>query len=106
MRSISPIRLLAILVLTLSLIAFPATVKPDSAPLRTTPGTQWFPAGPNIDKLQMNIFTDELSEYQNGLQGHQIDLTDWTVPATVSSSISGSGSGLYLTAANSEFGMF
>ncbi len=106
MRNISSIQLLAILVLTLSIIAFPATVKADRAPLRTTPGTQWSPAGPSIDKLQINVYTDELAEYQNGLQGHQIDLTDWTVPVPVSSTILATGSGFYLTDPNSEFGMF
>jgi hypothetical protein len=117
------IRLLVLFVLTFSLSSFAEISNPrfmissvhadtlncggpGPGPLRMCPGTQWYPAGPSIDKLQMNIYTDEVSEYQNGLQGGQIDLTDWTVPATLSSAIAATGSGLFLSDANSEFGMF
>jgi ABC-type transport system substrate-binding protein len=78
----------------------------DTAPLRTTDGTQWVPAGPMMDKLQIQVYSDALAEYNAMLQpSSAFDLGDSPVPASMISTFLGD-SRFYLSAPNSEFGMF
>src|SRR6266571_5470516 len=116
MKATSPLRLTAIFVLTLSLLSLTGvpgiryhgipSVRADPAPTNgVSPLTTWVPAGPQMDKLLITIYPDEGTEYSTGLLGNQLDLTDWPAPASQRPTINGD-SRMYLTAANSEFGMF
>src|SRR2546428_2929181 len=87
------------------MVAFPTSLRADSAPFRTTPGTQWVPAGPAADRLIYLGFADDLSEYQNGLAAHVIDFPALPAAATVDNNII-ADTGLYITARNSESGLF
>ncbi len=72
--------------------------------LSTHPGEPWYPAGPSMDKLVYDIFSDEAAEF-TGLLGGLIDLTDWPLtPALVSSLISDPN--FFVTPAIAETGYF
>jgi len=59
-----------------------------------------------MDKLQIQVYTDEIAEYNAMLQTpSQLDLGDWPVPKSIEGSFL-SDTRFYLSAPNSEFGMF
>ena len=112
MNTISAIRLLAVFIVTLSIAAFPGistSIQPahaDRSPPRLTDGTQWVPTGAMVDKLQIQVYTDEIAEYNAMLQTpSQVDLGDWPVPKSIESTFL-TDTRFYLSAPNSEFGMF
>ncbi len=114
MNTASSIRLLAIFVLVLSIAAFPGigsrlgvnTVRGDFINPRIQPITQFVPAGPAADKLQIQVYTDELVEFAAAsATPPQLDLTDWTLPTSFINSF-GADSRFWVTQPNAEFGMF
>src|SRR5712691_11821758 len=110
----SIIRLLALFSLTLSLSAFPGINSNvgighgDLPPCRTAclVPIPWVPAGAMVDKLQIQVYTDEIAEY-NAMLGFPsaLDLGDWPVPPPLVSTFN-ADSRFTLSASTSEFGMF
>ncbi|TMI06359.1 hypothetical protein E6H34_11100, partial [Candidatus Bathyarchaeota archaeon] len=90
MISKSVIRLLALLVLTLSVTSLPALVHGDTWPstFGATPATQWNPAGPAADKIFFSFFDSDTSELNAMCIGQPIgctpsvDLTDVPLPGS------------------------
>ncbi|HTD20662.1 MAG TPA: hypothetical protein VK667_14150, partial [Ktedonobacteraceae bacterium] len=127
MRKISSIKLLIVFAVAISLSSLPgglsrgfnlptiplahATV-PTTAPCDVTglgPGATscsqfWYPAGPAMNSLANIIYTSEITEYQTGMLGGQIDFTDWPVPSSLASSFGGSN--FYVTAPEYDHGFF
>ncbi len=73
-------------------------------PNGVSPLAQWVPAGPQMDKLVISVYTDEGSEYA-GLLSNQLDLTDWPAPSSTQPTLQGDPR-FYLTAPNAGFEMF
>jgi len=90
MASTVVIRLLALLVLTLSVTALPSIVHGDYPPPSngTTPQTQWVPSGPAADKIFYSFFDSDTSELNAMCVGQPIgctpsvDLTDVPLPGS------------------------
>jgi ABC-type transport system substrate-binding protein len=109
LNSNSATKLIAILVLTLSIAAFPYgprvhTVRGDLSPIDTTAGTQWVPSGPAEDKILISVFSDEIAEF-NALQAGTLDFTDWPLTKPLVAGLS-TDSRFAVTSPNSELGEF
>jgi hypothetical protein len=66
----------------------------------------WYPAGPEMNTMFDDVFTNEQTEYINLLGPNpSIDLTDWQVPAATGTTQL-SGSGYYLTQTVPELGYY
>src|SRR5258708_3941910 len=66
----------------------------------------WYPAGPAMDTLVANIFTDETAEFNNILSSSpSIDLTDWPLPPSLIQTFTTSPNFL-ITAATGQVGYY
>ncbi len=116
----SALRLTAILTLILLVAAFPGLgSRLGVAPVRgdficlpglgacfPTPIQLWVPSGASEDKLQIQVYTDEIAEFTGAsATPPQLDLTDTTLSPSFLSTF-GSDPRFLVTAPNAEFGMF
>src|SRR5713101_348404 len=111
MGSFRDLKLLLAFVIVFSMLSLPGSLSAGSylpqihlVAANTAPNEPWYPAGPSMDTFAANIYADQASEF-TALQQGLADLTDWPLPPTLISSLSGD-SRFFVTSSTPDHGYF
>ncbi|OLD35695.1 MAG: hypothetical protein AUI50_00875 [Crenarchaeota archaeon 13_1_40CM_2_52_14] len=95
-RSFKDLKLLLAFVVVFSMLSLPGSLSGGSyvpqihlAAANTAPNQPWYPAGPSMDKIQYQIYTDSTAEI-TALQTGAVDIPDSPIPPSAVPQICGS----------------